>query len=69
MTRPSHINPLQWTEALGLARQACARVFRNGGAPADALSSFGLTARGPAQDWSKAVEAIAVSVCSRRLAA
>ena len=74
MTRPQHINPLQWNEAIGLARQNCARIFRNGGMPADALKSFGVTQAGAAagaqSDWGKAVEAIALSLCtSTRMAA
>lgn len=61
----NHINPLQWHQALGVARASCARFFRDGGAPADALRAFGLTAdhRG-SEDWSRAVEAIAESLCA-----
>jgi hypothetical protein len=55
---PPHINPLQWHQSLGYARQACARIFRDGGTPADALAAFQLKAQG-ALDWSKAVELIA----------
>ena len=62
--RPAHVNPMQWNEAVAHARQACARVFRNGGAPKDALASFGLNDGGaPAGDWSKAVDAIAQTLC------
>ena len=62
--RPAHINPMQWNEAVAQARQACARVFRNGGAPKDALASFGLTGNGlPSSDWSKAVDTIARTLC------
>lgn len=61
---PDHINPLQWHQALGIARQSCARFFRDGGRPADALMAFGLSpAAAPAADWSKAVEAIAQVLC------
>lgn len=71
IARPQHINPLQWNEAVAHARQACARVFRNGGAPKDALAAFGLgkdTIAG--DDWSKAVDLIARAHCgSMRLAA
>ena len=38
----NHVNPLQWHQAVGVARQSCARFFRDGGAPADALLAFGL---------------------------
>lgn len=34
---PHNVNPLQWHQAIGIARQTCARVFRDGGTPADAL--------------------------------
>ena len=40
----NHVNPLQWHQAVGVARQSCARFFRDGGAPADALLAFGLSA-------------------------
>ncbi len=61
----NHVNPLQWHQAVGVARASCARFFRDGGAPADALHAFGLSAdeRG-AHDWSRAVEAIAESLCA-----
>lgn len=58
----NHINPLQWHSAVGVARQICARVFRDGGTPADAVTAFGLTdAEG--LSWSKAVDAIAERLC------
>ena len=64
ISRPQHINPMQWNEAVAQARQNCARIFRNGGAPKDALASFGLTAESAAgRDWSKAVDAIAQTLC------
>lgn len=56
-------NPIQWQQSLSYARQACARVFRDGGAPSDALAAFGLSAV-EAQDWSTAVEAIAEALCA-----
>jgi len=60
----NHINPLQWHSAVGVARQICARVFRDGGSPADAVIAFGLTdAEG--KSWSKAVDAIAQRLCLR----
>ena len=68
---PAYINPLQWTQAMGYARQACARVFRDGGRPEDALAAFGLARKGPeaaeATDWSKAVEAIAQVMCAQQM--
>lgn len=56
-------NPVQWQQSLSYARQACARVFRDGGAPGDALATFGLSAV-EATDWSTAVEAIAEALCA-----
>lgn len=60
----NHINPLQWHSAIGVARQICARVFRDGGTPADAVIAFGLTDAGGVS-WSKAVEVIAERLCLR----
>lgn len=61
----NHINPLQWHQALGVARASCARFFRDGGAPTDALRAFGLAADDrTAKDWSRAVEAIAEQLCA-----
>lgn len=67
---PEHINPLQWHQALGVARQSCARFFRDGGTPSDALGAFGLKPA-TASDWSHAVELIAERLCAapRRRAA
>lgn len=62
---PDHINPIQWTEATMIARQSCARFFRDGGTPADALRAFGIEPReAGAADWSKAVEAITQVLCA-----
>jgi len=61
----NHINPLQWHQAIGVARASCARFFRDGGTPADALRAFGLAAdERTAKDWSRVVEAIAESLCA-----
>ena len=66
---PNHINPVQWAQALGYSRQSCARVFRDGGTPCDALSAFGLDGDGVAPtDWSRTVDMIATSLCHRPLA-
>ena len=60
----SNINPVQWNQAQGLSRQSCARIFRDGGSPADALKAFGLAATAPDKmDWSKAVDLIAEQLC------
>jgi hypothetical protein len=59
------INPIQWNQATGIARQSCARFFRDGGTPEDAMRAFGVRAEGAAQaDWVKAVEAIARVLCA-----
>lgn len=61
---PDHVNPLQWSQALGLARQSCARFFRDGSSAVDAMRAFGVTSATASADWSKAVEAIALALCS-----
>jgi hypothetical protein len=63
MVTPDHINPFQWHQALGIARQACARIFRDGGRPADALEAFGVTKAVGGHDWSKTVELVAEKIC------
>lgn len=63
---PDHINAAHWDHALTVARQACARIFRDGGSPRDALSAFGLPITEPtAEDWSRAVDAIAETLCAK----
>ncbi len=64
---PKHINPQQWQHAVGIARQTCARIFRDGGAPADALEAFGIATNDGASDWQQAVDAIAQSLCAAPL--
>ena len=62
---PGHVNPLQWHQAVGVARQSCARFFRDGGSPADALAAFGLASEAQTSgDWGKTVEAIAQVLCA-----
>lgn len=61
---PRSINPAHWHQSVGYARQACARVFRDGGSPSEAVAAFGVTAEGPV-DWSRAVDVIAESLCAR----
>ena len=65
---PNYINPLQWHEAMGVARQSCARVFRDGGSPVDALLAFGLARdRAAAGDvtWDRVVSSIAEALCAK----
>ena len=64
---PNHINPIQWQQTLGFARTACARIFRDGGEPADALAAFGLDERASDIDWSTATDRIAASMCQPKL--
>ena len=53
---PRHVNPIQWYQAVGYARQSCARVFRDGGTPLDAICAFGICENERASnDWGKAV--------------
>ncbi len=61
-----HINPMQWHQAMGVARQVSARIFRDGGSAAEALAAFGITASADqSPDWSRAVEVIAESLCGQ----
>ncbi|MGD9668795.1 MAG: hypothetical protein AB7U75_07005 [Hyphomicrobiaceae bacterium] len=65
---PEYINPLQWNEAMGIARQSCARVFRDGGSPVDALKAFGFGRQADRMvdlSWDKAVAYLAEALCSR----
>ena len=64
MQHNRHINSVQWEQAIGYARQACARIFRDGGSPRAALGAFGLGVA-EAADWSAAVDRIALALCSR----
>jgi len=64
MSKPSNISPVQWDQALGLARQSCARIFRDGGSPPDALGLFGLKPTGRVPSWDHAIATIAQSLCS-----
>jgi hypothetical protein len=61
---PQHINPVQWHQAADYARQACARIFRDGGTPAEALSAFGLQPADASAGWSVAVDRIAQALCA-----
>ncbi len=64
---PDYLNPIQWHQALAVSRQACARVFRDGGTPAEALAAFGLKPDGEA-NWEKAVELVAEKLCAHPMA-
>lgn len=55
----------EWDHATGVARQVCARVFRDGGAPSDALDAFGLAHEDVQNNWRAAVDSIAHALCAR----
>ena len=59
-----YVNTAEWDHATGVARQVCARVFRDGGAPADALEAFGLAHEDLHGNWRAAVDRIAQALCS-----
>jgi len=63
---PGHISSPHWEHAVSIARQACARIFRDGGEPIDALIAFGVSRQtSETADWSRAVDLIAQSLCSQ----
>ncbi|HRO49850.1 MAG TPA: hypothetical protein PLW75_06900 [Hyphomicrobium sp.] len=65
---PEHVNPIEWHQAVGIARQSCARFFRDGGTARDAMRAFGAEVAADtknAADWGKAVEAIARVLCAK----
>ncbi|MGL4397105.1 MAG: hypothetical protein ACRCS9_11245 [Hyphomicrobium sp.] len=65
---PDHVNPIQWHHAMAVSRQACARIFRDGGSPVDALVAFGVaTMSGDPLSWEKAVDKIANELCAHPL--
>lgn len=67
LSMPDHVNPIQWHQALSVSRQTCARVFRDGGAPSDAIRPY----CGELQDdisWEKAVDLIANALCAHPVA-
>jgi hypothetical protein len=65
LSNPDHVNPVQWQQAQGVARQTCARFFRDGGTPEDALKAFGVsTCEVSGLDWDRAVDAIAQALCA-----
>lgn len=64
---PEHLNPIQWHQAQAVSRQACARVFRDGGSPREALAAFGLASQ-PDVSWEKAVDLVAAELCAHPIA-
>ena len=63
---PTYVDPAAWQQSLGLSRQICARIFRDGGTPSQALEAVGLTAR-PELSWDKAVELVAEAMSHSQL--
>ena len=63
MNHNRHISSVQWEQAIGYARETCARIFRDGGTPGAALTAFGLNITDQA-DWSNAVDRIALALCT-----
>lgn len=65
---PQHVNPIQWHHALSVSRQACGRIFADGGSPAEAVVAFGLNAASEDNlTWEKAVDKIAEELCAHPL--
>ncbi len=65
---PRHVSPMQWHQAVGYARQSCARFFRDGSKPLDAMRAFGVCEdERAASDWGKAVELIAEVLCAQTM--
>jgi hypothetical protein len=54
-----HIDAAQMDATTGIARQVCARVFRDGGTPADAMEVFGIAHVDVHAGWRDAVDTIA----------
>jgi hypothetical protein len=59
---PDYLSPMQWHQAVAVSRQECARIFRDGGKPQDALVAFGLKADATAS-WERVVDQIAGEIC------
>lgn len=60
---PDHLSPIQWHQAVAVSREQCARIFRDGGSPDDALVAYGLKHERDAT-WERAVDLIAAGLCS-----
>jgi hypothetical protein len=60
---PDYLSPIQWHQAVAVSREQCARIFRDGGAPTDALLAFGLHGETGA-NWERVVDLIAAELCA-----
>jgi len=63
---PDYLSPIQWHQAIAVSRQECARIFRDGGTPHDALAAFGLSVDAEAS-WERVVDQIAAELCAHRM--
>jgi hypothetical protein len=63
---PGHFSPIQWHQALAVSRENCARIFRDGGTPADALVAFGLNSEDE-PNWERVVDLVAVELCGHHM--
>lgn len=60
---PRHVRPQQWRQTVDVARETCARFFRDGRSPADALRAYRMAPSGLV-DWGYAVNVIAEIRCA-----
>jgi hypothetical protein len=60
---PRHVHPIRWRQVMDVSREACARFFRDGRSPADAVRACGLPPSGAAT-WAHAVNVIAELHCA-----
>ncbi|MFZ1103678.1 MAG: hypothetical protein WAN86_12690 [Hyphomicrobiaceae bacterium] len=60
---PRHVRPQVWRQAIDIARETCARFFRDGRSPDDAMRAYGIAASGLV-DWAYAVNVIAEIHCA-----
>jgi hypothetical protein len=60
---PRHVHPLRWRQAIDVARETCARFFRDGRSLADTMRAYGF-APSRAADWAQAINLIADLHCA-----
>jgi hypothetical protein len=60
---PRHVQPRQWHQAIGLAREVCARYFLDGRSPADVVRAHGLAPLDTG-GWAHAVNMLAELHCA-----
>jgi hypothetical protein len=65
---PAYVNPIQWHQAVAMSREICARVFRDGGSPTDAVIAFRPVEADDALSWERAVDLIASEICAHPVA-